>query len=77
MGNPLERRYSTVTGAEIDPWKKISALLQERDMLKNALHDALDKIELYHKATNGEYKGGVPNQVLLPQIRRLLGIQEK
>lgn len=75
MSPVTETRYSTVTGAEIDPWKKIAALTQERDMLKNALHDALDKIELYHKATNGEYKGGVPNQVLLPQIRRLLGLQ--
>lgn len=48
----------------------------EIELLRNALHDAYDKIVKYHKAVGGEYPGGVPNMVLLPQIRQILGIEK-
>lgn len=49
---------------------------EEIERLRNALHDAYDKIALYHQASGAEYPGGVPNTVLLPQIRFLLGIRK-
>lgn len=70
------KHYSTATGAEIDPWKENARLVRENEELRNTLHNALWKIEVYHNANEGRYQGGIPNQILLPQIRKLLGIKK-
>jgi len=47
-------------------------LRDENAELKALLERALEKIEAYHAHVKGEYVGGMPNQVLLPAIRKHL-----
>lgn len=66
-GEVIQRKQFQVLGKEVD------RLTDEIERLRNLLMDVREKLEIYYKHGNKNYKGGVPYDVLMSQISLILG----